>query len=228
MRTSWHKPVRRLVLGLLAALLAAGMMGTPAREARAQEEWEVGLIVGLREGTCIREGPGLQYRAHTRVPENEWAVKVIGGPRQADGLTWYDTSRREAGDPSGGTGWVASSQSDRCPIPTPGQPAEGWQRFRDWWGRQGVWVQWTLALVTLAALTMLWRRLAFSLWVLARLVILGAVLYWLADVTRELWEPYWHGLLGSSAPDLAILLALLPTIAWIVPRLMSTGGGRRR
>ena len=76
-------------------------------------DWNVGMTIGLRAGTCIREGPGLNYRAHTRVPEDNWTVMVIDGPRQATGKTWYDTSRKAAGDPSGGTGWVMADWSDR-------------------------------------------------------------------------------------------------------------------
>ena len=69
-------------------------------------EWIVGKIVGLSKGTKIYYGSGFAYGYHTIVPEDNWAVKIIGGPRYADGWEWWDTSRREACDPSGGTGWV--------------------------------------------------------------------------------------------------------------------------
>ena len=82
--------------------------------AAAQNTWAVGQIVGLCKGTHIRHGPGYSYDYHTIVPENDWAVKVIDGPRVVDGKTWWDTSRREAGDPSGGTGWVEQGEADSC------------------------------------------------------------------------------------------------------------------
>jgi hypothetical protein len=88
-----------------------------------QEDWQVGRIVGLRAGVCIREGPGTAYRAHTQVPEDNWAVMVIDGPRVADGAIWWDTSRRAAGDPSGGTGWVRMDQTDTNCFPSLSDPA---------------------------------------------------------------------------------------------------------
>lgn len=78
------------------------------------DTWARGNIVGLCKGTEIRTGPGKSYRVHTIVPENDWAVKLIDGPRYADGEEWWDTSRREAGDPSGGTGWVSKRQATGC------------------------------------------------------------------------------------------------------------------
>lgn len=75
-------------------------------------DWIIGNIVGLNCGTLIREGPGDTYTAHTTVPEDNWTVMVIGGPRLVDGQVWWDTSRAAAGDPSGGTGWVSQSQSE--------------------------------------------------------------------------------------------------------------------
>jgi RHS repeat-associated protein len=72
--------------------------------------WVVGEIVGLCEGTEIRHGPGLAV--HTVVPEDDWAVMVINGPRIFDGQVWWDTSRAAAGDPSGGTGWVSQQQAE--------------------------------------------------------------------------------------------------------------------
>ncbi len=104
----------RFMLILLALLPAA--IGPPWARA---DDWVVGNIVGLCRGTEIREGPGFGYRVHTIVPENDWAVKIIGGPRYADGEEWWDTSRREAGDPSGGTGWVYRRQAESCRAPTP-------------------------------------------------------------------------------------------------------------
>jgi len=99
-----------LILFLICALLLPALVHA--------DDWRVGNIVGLCQGTEIREGPGFGYRVHTIVPENDWAVKIIGGPRYADGEEWWDTSRREAGDPSGGTGWVYKRQATACKTPT--------------------------------------------------------------------------------------------------------------
>ena len=110
--------VRCLVLLLLAGpgllVSASGIAQTP------DNDWQVGNTVYLARGTQIRQGPGLDFCYHTIVPENDWAVKVTGGPRFEDGRTWYDTSRQAAGDPSGGTGWVNIEQADLRPAPDDG------------------------------------------------------------------------------------------------------------
>lgn len=81
---------------------------------KADNAWAVGNLVGLCAGTHIYEGPGGNYPYHTIVPEDNWTVKVIDGPRYFDGQAWWDTSRFAAGDPSGGTGWVKQSEADSC------------------------------------------------------------------------------------------------------------------
>ncbi len=108
----------RRVLVLLALLALLGGLLPVARA----DGWAIGNIVGLCRGTEIREGPGFGYRVHTIVPENDWAVKIIDGPRYANGEEWWDTSRREAGDPSGGTGWVYRRQAESCRTPTATPP----------------------------------------------------------------------------------------------------------
>lgn len=80
----------------------------------AANTWAVGNLVGLCAGTQIHTGSGDSYPVHTIVPENNWTVKVINGPRSVDGATWWDTSRKAAGDPSGGTGWVKQNEADGC------------------------------------------------------------------------------------------------------------------
>src|SRR5207247_2360173 len=74
----------------------------------------VGNLVGLCNGTQIRVGSGFSYAVTTVVPQDNWTVKIIGGPRVVSGQTWWNTSRAAAGDPSGGTGWVYQSQADGC------------------------------------------------------------------------------------------------------------------
>ena len=91
--------------------------------------WWRGNTVGLCAGTQIRQGPGYNFSVHTVVPENNWPVKIIDGPRYANGQTWWDISRQEFD--GGGTGWISQSDADRCygsppaptdPPPTPTQP----------------------------------------------------------------------------------------------------------
>ncbi len=81
---------RWLVSFTLSMLLASLVLPVQA------DDWWVGKIVGLCKGTHIYYGPDESYGYHTIVPEDDWAVKIIGGPRG----DWWDTSRREAGDPS--------------------------------------------------------------------------------------------------------------------------------
>lgn len=105
-----------LAIFFMFALTAA----TPRSDAMQQRnDWRVGNTVYLSQGTQIRHGPGFSYCYHTIVPEDNWAVVVIGGPHpaNANGRTWYDTSRRAAGDPAGGTGWVNIEQVDASPVP---------------------------------------------------------------------------------------------------------------
>lgn len=112
-----------LISGCLAFMLPALAFGAAARDAQAQgvdNEWQIGNIVYLSAGTQIRQAPTVDSCYHTIVPEDDWAVKVTGGPRFADGRTWYDTSREEAGDASGGTGWVNVEQADLRPAPNDG------------------------------------------------------------------------------------------------------------
>ena len=113
----------RLLGIMISVALASTMLGV--QRASAGNNWAIGNIVGLCQGTHIRTGPGYKYSYHTIVPENNWAVKVINGPYHADGQTWWDTSRKDAGDPSGGTGLVAQSEADQCyssPLPQPTSP----------------------------------------------------------------------------------------------------------
>jgi len=222
---------RCFMVAMLACLAMSLSFGELQTGVDAQDDWQSGQLVGLREGTCIREGPGLRYRAHTRVPENDWLVMVIDGPRRVDGRIWYDTSRRAAGDPSGGTGWVDRSQSDKCPSngdsprvpPDTGPPSSGsWlRRIQDYWIHLSTLGKWVTAIAVLSVALLLWRKLALSLWTVFSFIVVGAIVWWLMEQTRSVWEPYWHGALGSDAPDLALLLALVPMLGWIVPRLFS-------
>lgn len=89
-------------------------------QAQTTDSWAVGNLIGLNCGTEIRTGPGLEV--HTIVPEDNWTVMIIGGPRLEGGQTWWDTSRAAAGDPSGGTGWVAQEQSEAATCDGGGDP----------------------------------------------------------------------------------------------------------
>ena len=88
----------------------------------AAGKWAIGSDVGLQKGTQIRQGPSFDFCYHTVVPEDGWTVRVTNGPRKdQNGQTWYDTSRKAAGDPSGGTGWVHFEQAtSAAPALEPG------------------------------------------------------------------------------------------------------------
>ena len=73
--------------------------------------WQINSIVYLCQGTEIRQGSGLTYAVHTVVPVNQWPVRVIGGPRNADGYTWFDVKRDD-----GGSGWVRQDQANCTPT----------------------------------------------------------------------------------------------------------------
>lgn len=135
--------------------------------------WERGKIVGLRAGTCIREGPGLRYRAHTRVPENDWAVMVIDG-RVANGHTWWIQADEQQEIRAGGTGWVTEDQTDTdCNnVVAPGgttNPGTGsgnstsWPKSEHfyftkvWWYQQSALVKWVVAVLALLLAPTLWR-----------------------------------------------------------------------
>lgn len=222
-------PVNLFLSKGLLVFIALSLIGHQI--VRAQEGWQIGAIVGLRAGTCIREGPGLNYRAHTRVPEDDWAVLVIDGPRMADGKVWWDTSRRAAGDPSGGTGWVREDQTDTdCflpsppKLPSPKPPSQTSLQSilldLDLWRGLPDWVRWGAAvLLFLVGLQLVGRTLNYLLTLLGALLESAAI--WIAmDLTRTFWQPFWQllngSIFGAEALDLALLLALLPLASWLL------------
>jgi hypothetical protein len=71
--------------------------------------WYIGARVALCAGATIRSGSGFNYPTHTIVPENNWQVDIINGPRNSGGVTWWDISR--ANIDGGGTGWVYFEQA---------------------------------------------------------------------------------------------------------------------
>ncbi|MCB0130406.1 MAG: RHS repeat protein [Caldilineaceae bacterium] len=79
----------------------------------AANSWAVGNIVGLNCNTEIRTGSGDAYPIHTYAPYDGYEVLVKGGPRFADGQTWWDIDRQAVtGDPGDGTGWISQEQSE--------------------------------------------------------------------------------------------------------------------
>jgi hypothetical protein len=196
-----------------------------------QEDWQVGRIVGLRAGVCIREGPGTAYRAHTQVPEDNWAVMVIDGPRVADGAIWWDTSRRAAGDPSGGTGWVRMDQtdtncfpslSDPAPVPNPLpelRPDSVLDQISAWYNDLPSAARGVVGLIGLViGLRFLGTVAGWVLGLVAALI--SAFFVWvLMDASRAFWQPLWSplafSLLGPDVPDLALLVAALPLVSWV-------------
>jgi hypothetical protein len=71
--------------------------------------WYVGARVGLKAGSMIRVGSGMSYKVEAQVPSDNWQVDIIDGPRSADGVTWWDISRKNLD--GGGTGWVYFEQA---------------------------------------------------------------------------------------------------------------------
>lgn len=85
----------------------------PMQQTSGDSVWRVGDNVGLPYGKLIRQGQGFDFPYHTCVPEDDWLVRVIGGPRFADGYTWYNIDRRVLDElPTSGTGWVAFEAVD--------------------------------------------------------------------------------------------------------------------
>lgn len=75
-------------------------------------QWQIGASVGLCAGAQIRSGSGFNYPTHTIVPENNWQVDIVDGPRYVDGVKWWDVSRKRID--GGGTGWVYFEQAGNC------------------------------------------------------------------------------------------------------------------
>jgi len=232
---------QRFVLILLPiAALSLCVLSKPAWA--QQEDWQVGRIVGLRAGVCIREGPGVAYRTHTQVPEDNWAVMVIDGPRMADGAIWWDTSRRAAGDPSGGTGWVRMDQTDtNCFPPSPNSAPEPnplpalspdiqgsiLDQISAWWNGLPSAARGVVGLIGLVIGLRFLSTVAGWVLGLAAALISAFFVWMLMDASRAFWQPLWSplafSLLGPDVPDLALLVAALPLVSWItssVRRLM--------
>jgi len=75
------------------------------------DDWYVGKIVGLCKGTHIYSGSGENYILTVVVPEGDWQVMIIDGPRG----DWWDTSRKAVDLlPTSGTGWVKKSEAESC------------------------------------------------------------------------------------------------------------------
>lgn len=87
-------------------------------------QWQVGSRIGLCAGAQIRSGSGFSYPTHTIVPENNWQVEIIDGPRNNGGVTWWNISRNNID--GGGTGWVyfeqASLENCKSQKESPTQP----------------------------------------------------------------------------------------------------------
>jgi hypothetical protein len=217
-------------------------------------DWQVGSIVELSKGTQIRQGPGFGYCFHTIVPEDNWAVRIISGPRTSDGRAWYDTSRKAAGDPVGGTGWVNVDQADSHPAVTepgtwcpgfgpsasvgPGSNSRTSEPSR--WPPQfllviiNLWLNLSLpvkalvlvvGLVLLPASTKLRMFGSLALVSFARAILWGIVLGGIADLTRPLWEPSWLALPTSyRILDPALVLLFLPLGWWAFGFIAAVAG----
>src|SRR5258706_4039255 len=85
------------------------------------KNWKIGDIVGLQQGMIIRKGSGVNYPINACVPQNNWLVKIISGPRFADGYIWWDVDRKVLDQlATSGTGWIAPDIATiTCPTLTP-------------------------------------------------------------------------------------------------------------
>lgn len=243
-----HTTTRPLTLFLLAALPFLLVSCAPPSEEDSPStpsppnDWRIGNDVRLCKGTQIREAPNVESCYHTRVPENNWVVRVIGGPvrTDADGKTWYDTSRAAAGDPSGGTGWVNIEQTANCPAPDEGgtrcpysvqrddppggrlniieRILETLQPLLSWWLYQPLPVKIGVVIVAIFLLPTTRRLNVIGGTVLgdvARAILLGVALGGIADLTRPYWQDAWIALVGGTTGfDLAVLLLIAPLLWW--------------
>jgi hypothetical protein len=118
----------KIIFVLLLALTGVGLNGFAMMTTAQDGGWIIGQIVRLPKHKLIRVGPGFSFKAHTCVPEDNWLVKVKGGPRFEDNETWYDIDRKALDllDPSG-TGWVVFDPSKDIfdPIKNPNVNCKG-------------------------------------------------------------------------------------------------------
>ena len=77
-------------------------------------------------------------------------------------------------------------------------------------------MKWIVALVALALLVMIWRRVGSHLISLVFAIIGALLLIWLMDGIRGVWQGPWHDLVGADAPDLALLVGAIPLISWLL------------
>jgi hypothetical protein len=247
-----HTRISPLTLFLLAALPLLLLSCAPPSEddkpsiPSPPNDWRIGNDVRLCKGTQIREAPAVSSCYHTIVPENNWVVRVIGGPVHTnnDGKTWYDTSRRAAGDPSGGTGWVNIQQTAICPAPdeggtrcpysvqpTPTPPTiiidpkdniverilKALDPLLSWWLYQPVPAKIAVVIVALLLLPTT-RRLnvigGTLLGDIARAILLGVALGGIADLTRPYWQDAWTSIVGGTTGFDLAVLLLIAPLLW--------------
>lgn len=232
----------RGVLILLLPLLVLPLVGAIPSAPTAANDWRVNNIVYLSKGTQIWTAPSFSSPScyHTIVPEDNWAVMVINGPRNAEGRTWYDTSRAAAGDPSGGTGWVNTLQADASPatrdngiycppgtstttpkkvnIQLPGFLTD----IKEWWEKEPLPVKIGVLVIALILLFTSARWASGGgpiVTTLVRAILWGVLLAGVADLTRPSWISTWYQITSgnqyiSSAIDPALLLLVAPLIIY--------------
>jgi len=77
-------------------------------------------------------------------------------------------------------------------------------------------MKWVVALVAVALLILIWRRVGSHLVSLVFAIIGALLIVWLMDSTREVWQGPWQSLVGSDAPDLALLIGAIPLVSWLL------------
>ena len=247
------------LLAALGALPAIGGVGAATARSLAPpaaNDWRVGNTVSLSRGTQIWVAPDLVGSCyHTIVPVDDWAVKVTDGPRQSlDKRTWYDTSRRAAGDPSGGTGWVNIEQVDQhpgvqdtgrycppggtssggvTPAPTPTTGDHIWPPpfvivIIHIWLDASLPLKIGILAVALLLLAQTPRLRVFGSPILigfVRAILWGLLLGGATDLLRPLWQAPWLVLpAGYRAFDPALVLLLVPLVWWGFGYLLAVAG----
>ena len=114
---------KHIRIGLVLVIVIGAILAFAERS--TANTWAVGNTFGLCQGAEIRIGSGFDYSVHTIVPEDNWLVMVIDGPRYIDGETWWDIDRAAAGDPSGGSGWIYQNQAEDCSYNGGGENSSG-------------------------------------------------------------------------------------------------------
>jgi len=97
--------------------------------------------------------------------------------------------------------------------------ADAWQAV---WGDVPLRVDPALLFLILPLAVWAWRRGGRRwprYWGAMRALLVGGILWWMAERTRVSWQADWWNFTGSGMPDLALLAGLMPLLLWSWARL---------